>query len=104
MPEYTMSGLKTAAEITSTGYVTEFAFPASEILHRLGLSRYHAMRLRANLLRYEWPRVPGRQLSTGDPTQGRRLMALNWAPVLYGCPHISPLAMGVLILDPKRSN
>jgi len=30
----------------------------------------------------------------------RRLIAMSWAPVLHGCPHISPTVMGSLKLVP----
>jgi len=53
------------------------------------------MTLRAHLLRYRWTKP----FSTAvDPE--RRLIAMSWAPVLHGCPHISPGAMGVLKLVP----
>jgi len=53
------------------------------------------MTLRAHLLRYRWTKP----FSTAvDPE--RRLIAMSWAPVLHGCPHISPGAMGVLKLEP----
>jgi hypothetical protein len=34
----------------------------------------------------------------GNP---RKLLAMNWAPVDYGCPHISRAAMGTIRLANK---
>lgn len=95
-PHWQMDGLQTAATIqqrdgTVTGWTVDIALPAAAVLRRVGQSRYTPMTLRANFLRYEY-------LPTREGTDPRRLLAMNWAPVQYGCPHISPQAMGELQL------
>ncbi|HEX8833538.1 MAG TPA: carbohydrate-binding family 9-like protein [Abditibacteriaceae bacterium] len=65
-------------------------------LHRLGLSEFAPMTLRLNLVRYKY-------LPATDANAPRRLMAMNWAPVSFGCPHISPQAMGFARLMPPPS-
>lgn len=95
---YTMPGLRSAASIQTTGWIAEFAIPAAAAQHRLGQKQWVAgQRVRANLLRYEW------QLEQGEkaPEGKRALIALNWAPVMEGCPHLSPQAMGTLELVGK---
>jgi hypothetical protein len=94
---WSLDGWRTAASIQKsggkvTGWTVDMALPASSILHRLGQTAFTPMTLRANLLRYE--EVP----SPGSPN-GRRMTSINWSPVVFGCPHISPLAMGYLELD-----
>lgn len=81
-------GLKSATAKTKIGWVVDIALPAKPVLKRLGLEKFAPMTLRANLLRYDW--------------QDKRLAPLNWSPVLNGCPHISPGAMGFLKLMPER--
>jgi hypothetical protein len=91
---WTMDGLQTAASQTPDSWTVDFAIPASVVMRRLGTDKFSPMNLRANLLRYEYPRP-----ATGDK---RSLHAQNWAPVQIGCPHISPQAMGFLKLLPRR--
>ncbi len=87
---YTMEGLRTAAAIRPDGWTVELAIPAKSALRRLGAKQFTAgQQLRANLLRYDW-------LLKADGT--RDLIAMNWAPVIDGCPHLSPQAMGHLEL------
>jgi hypothetical protein len=64
-----------------------------DALRRLGLSEFAPMTLRLNLVRYKY-------LPTGDTKNPRRLLAMNWAPTMFGCPHISPQAMGFVQLMP----
>ena len=90
---YTMEGLRTAAAIRPEGWTVELAIPAKTALRRLGAHEWAAgQHLRANLLRYDWP-------LKADGT--RELIAMNWAPVIDGCPHLSPQAMGYLELVAK---
>ncbi len=42
-------------------------------------------------MRYEYPKP-------ADENAKRKLIAMNWAPVMYGQPHISPGAMGYVTL------
>ncbi|MGI4789578.1 MAG: carbohydrate-binding family 9-like protein [Janthinobacterium lividum] len=74
----------------TSGWVIDLAVPADP-LRRLGIKPFRPMRLRTNLLRYETqPGVNGKSV----------FLPMNWAPVRFGCPHISPAAMGTLVLDP----
>ena len=93
---WSLDGWRTAATVQRTagkvtGWTVDMALPAPSVLRRLGTDHYAPMTLRANFLRYE-------QLQETNPKSQRRLLALNWSPVQYGCPHISPLAMGFLTL------
>lgn len=83
-PSWNCAGLKSATANTANGWIVDVALPAKPILKRLGQEKFAPMTLRANVLRYDW--------------QDKRLAPLNWAPVLNGCPHISPGAMGFLRL------
>ncbi len=75
------------------GWIIDLAIPADSVLRRVGLNRFKPMDMRANFLRYDW------LAPTADsPDSDRKLRACNWAPVKYGCPHISPAAMGTLRL------
>lgn len=95
--EWEMEGLRTAGAVVRrdgvvTGWRIEMAIPAAAVVKRCGLDHFAPMELRANFIRYDWPR---------DPVTGKReMLHMNWAPVLRGCPHISPPAMGRLILLP----
>ncbi len=95
-----MPGLRTASKIVQGAghaslWIADFAFPAGATLHRLGLKEYLPMTLRANFLRYDYPIV--------DSAGTRVLCPQNWAPVIIGCPHISPAAMGYVDLLPRSS-
>lgn len=88
-------GLKTATSLLEkdgrfTGWIAEFALPAKTLLKRTGQKNFSAGTLRANFLRYEWVRKDGEK---------RNLIPMNWSPVLFGCPHISPGRMGFLKLQ-----
>ena len=95
---YTMTGLRSAASIQPAGWIAEFAIPAESALHRLGQKQWKAgQSIRANVLRYEWQLEQGEKATAGK----RGLIAMNWAPVMEGCPHLSPQAMGTLELVGK---
>ncbi len=90
---WTCDGLRTAAQAVPGGWVADIAVPAESVCRRLGRKSFQADQvMRANLLRYDRLLQPG-------STQ-RVFVAMNWAPVLNGCPHISPKAMGTLQLQP----
>jgi len=87
--EWDMDGLHVAGRSVNGGWIGEFAIPARALLRRLGRERFQpGDRIRAHLIRYDY--LPG---------EARRLVAMNWAPVYFGCPHISPAAMGELRLS-----
>ena len=89
---YDVEGIHATGATRSGGWTTTLAIPAKAINRRLGRSAFTAGQLlHANLLRYDWSE-PG--------ADGKRaLTAMNWAPVVDGCPHISPKAMGALLLQ-----
>lgn len=64
-----------------------------DALRRLDLDEFKPMTMRLNLIRYKY-------LPAAKAGAERRLLAMNWAPVQYGCPHISPQAMGFARLMP----
>jgi hypothetical protein len=88
---YDLEGLRAAGATRAGGWTATLAIPATAINRRLGSVAFTAgQTLHANLLRYDWSE-PG--------ADGKRaLTAMNWAPVIDGCPHISPKAMGTLLL------
>ncbi len=88
-PTWNFEGLRSATRRIPGGWIAEMALPPAP----LGLPHWKPMMVRANLLRYDWL-VP----ASGES----RLVAMNWAPVFYGCPHISPEAMGMLELLPEE--
>ncbi|MEX0777488.1 MAG: carbohydrate-binding family 9-like protein [Phycisphaeraceae bacterium] len=88
-PEYDMAGLKTATGQTPGGWIADIAIPAAALCRRMEAKSLQPMSMRANFLRYE-----RRQ----QPNGGATLIAMNWAPVLWGHPHCSPQRMGVLRL------
>ena len=97
-PGWNLDGLRTAVSAQRvgrriTGWTVDIALPAKPMLRRLGLDHFAPMTLRANFLRYEYPR--------GNRGAKRSLIAMNWAPVRWGCPHLSPRAMGFLDLIPS---
>ena len=93
--EWTMDGLRTATgrlqqDGRPAGWVADLGIPAKPTLRRLGAQRFSPeMALRINFLRYDRPALPD---------GSRAFIATNWAPVLYGCPHVSPAAMGKIVL------
>ncbi len=93
-PGYEMPDLRIASTSRKQGdqwiWTADFALPAPAVLKRLGKKTYEPMKLRANLVRYH---------NTGLlDDASRRLIAMNWSPVVWGCPHQSPAAMGTLEL------
>jgi hypothetical protein len=92
---YNMKDLRTASLVSGEGptsiWIADFAIPAKAALRRIGKTQFEkGLSLRVNLLRYRWT-APRQDTS-------RRLLAMNWSPVVFGCPHISPAAMGMLTL------
>jgi hypothetical protein len=73
-----------------TGWTVELAIPAAAIMKRRGLNSFVPGELRANFARYDWQPDPG--------TGKRELLPMYWAPVAFGCPHISAGLMGRLVL------
>ncbi len=98
--DYTLEGLKTAASIQKegekvTGWTVDIALPAKAIMRRLGSSKIMPTTMRANFMRYEYP-------APAKPDGKRSLIAMNWAPVMWGSPHVSPQAMGYVTLVEGR--
>lgn len=85
------TGLRTATGRIPGGWSAELAIPAAALTKRSGGGPLTARTMRGNLMRYDHP-------PKGDG--GRELVHMNWAPVAHGCPHISPAAMGELVLLP----
>lgn len=95
---WNMEGFQTATAILrdenkAIGWRADLAIPAAPLLQRLGKSEFGPMTMRLNVLRYDWLQSP--QGSTTDKTS-RQLVAMNWSPVQYGMPHMSPQAMGFI--------
>ncbi len=93
---WNLDGLRTAAgrlqSKGNAGWIVDLAVPAFPLLRRLGVKSFSPMKLRVNLLRYETMAAKGKPV----------FIPMNWAPVMFGCPHISPDAMGTLVLDPRE--
>jgi len=92
IPEWNLAGLKSTARIWTgsggKGWSVIAAFPAKEILHRLGKKEFtQGMRMKLNFVRFNY------YFDVHYP-----LEITNWAPVLAGCAHVSPAGMGTLIL------
>lgn len=89
-PSWNCDGLRTAASFGADGsWIVDIAIPATSVLRRTGKTTFSdGLALRANFIRYDW--VP--------ENDTRTLRAFNWLPVVHGCPHISPRAMGALRL------
>jgi len=93
--DWTMEGFRTATSRIEkdgqlAGWIVDAAIPAKAALRRLGAGKFAPdMTMRINFLRYERPPI-------GDGK--RSFIAMNWAPVIYGCPHVSPAAMGTITL------
>ena len=93
---WNMDKLRTAASIQKTdgrvkGWIVDLALPAGPTLQRLGMNQFAPMKMKVNFLRYEYE-------PASDPKSPTTLYAMDWAPVMYGCPHISPQAMGTIEL------
>ncbi|CAN5389599.1 hypothetical protein BH10PLA1_BH10PLA1_09340 [soil metagenome] len=95
---YDMPDVKVADSVTPQGtqflWIADFSLPAAGVLKRTGKTNFNpAMSLRLNLMRYHW---------TGPiEMKDRKLIATNWSPVTWGCPHQSPAAMGRIELVNK---
>jgi len=94
--DYTLPGLRTAASVKKvgekvTGWTVDIALPGKELMRRMGSAKLSPMTMRANFMRYEYPAPP-------KPDAKRSLIAMNWAPVMWGSPHVSPSAMGYITL------
>jgi len=94
---YDMADVKVVDSVTPAGeqfmWIADFSFPALGVLKRTGKTTFEPMTLRLNLMRYHW---------TGPIEQAdRKLIATNWSPVTWGCPHQSPAAMGTIELVNK---
>lgn len=93
--EWNLDGLKTATaplmkDGKKIGWTTEIAVPAKILAKRYGKNNLFPMTMRANFMRYDWqPNKKGK----------RSMVHMNWSPVQHGCPHISPAAMGYLVLE-----
>jgi hypothetical protein len=90
--EWNLAGLQTAARIwpdsEGRGWSVIAAFPAKEILHRLRKTEFApGMEMKVNFVRFNY-----------FSDARRPLEITNWAPVLAGCAHVSPVGMGTLIL------
>ncbi len=93
-PQWNCPGIIVAAAMADGGWTVEAAIPARVLTARLHTDSLRpGMAMRANFLRYDW--VPDQ-----DEAGPRRLQPQNWSPVVIGCPHISPAAMGHLTLAP----
>ena len=91
--EWNLNGLQTAARIwpetEGQGWSFIAAFPAKEILHRLGKTEFApGMEMKLNFVRFNY------FSDARHPVE-----ITNWAPVLAGCAHVSPAGMGTLILE-----
>jgi len=91
---YEMAGLRNASRVERQGnqyvWIADFALPAKAVLHRMGRDAFAPMSLRLDVLRYH---------NTGPiEEKTRRLIAMNWKPVTFGCPHQSPGAFGKIEL------
>ena len=100
---YTLQGFTTATgrfekDAKPAGWIADAAIPAKASLKRLGTDKFAAgMQMRINFIRYDWP-VDTAAGGAEDGAGKRKLIAMNWAPVLFGCPHVSPAAMGSIKL------
>jgi len=92
LPEWNLDGLKTTTRIwpgsEGQGWSVIAAFPAKEILHRLGKKEFGpGMKIKVNFVRFNY-----------FSDVHHPLEITNWAPVLGGCAHVSPAGMGTLVL------
>ena len=92
--EWNLKDLKTATAPLmkngkKIGWTTEIAIPAKELTKRYGKKKLFPTTMRANFMRYDYQ----------SNKKGKKSMVhMNWTPVQYGCPHISPAAMGYMHL------
>ena len=91
---YDMPGLRNASHYERHGdawvWIADFALPAKAVLKRVGESNFSPRTLRLNLVRYAHLAHPS------DPNHA--MIAMNWSPVKWGCPHQSPAAMRTIRL------
>jgi hypothetical protein len=100
-----MEDLKTATKLLSSGSKTigwrvDIAIPAVSLLKGLKRKRFSPMTMRLNVLRYDWLKPVGMPASNNS---SRRLVAMNWSPVQFGMPHMSPQSMGFVVLKGSNS-
>lgn len=89
---WNLDGLRSAASRTTNGWIIDVVLPAKGLLRRIGGDSFSPEQvLRANVLRYDWPKGPDGK---------REHLPLDWAPTLAGCPHISAAALGTFRLLP----
>lgn len=96
--EWDMEGLITSGRKvyddagTLKGWNVEMAIPAEDIMKRKGKAYFEPTKLRANFMRYK-------HIFKEDK---HSMIHMNWSPVQFGCPHISPARMGTLNLVTKN--
>ena len=73
------------------GWTVEMAIPAKLLMKRWDGGDLRPLEMRANFVRYDHPRK-----EDGE----REVIFMSWGTVEHGCPHISPAAMGRLLLQP----
>ena len=90
-----LPGLTVAAARGADGWTVEAALPAEPLLKRLALKALVPLTLHLQVMRYDW---------SGPRSDAARVLhQANWVPVLSGCPHLSPLRMGQLVLRDASS-
>lgn len=77
-----------------TGWTVEMAIPASVIMRRHRKKEIEPISFRANFMRYD---------HQPNPNGKRKPIHMNWSPVEHGCPHMSPEAMGHVMLEKPLS-
>ncbi len=86
---YSIPGLRSATRLTDDGWIADLLIPAAAMWPDEARPALGPGTIRANLLRYDWVQ---------QPDDSRRLIAMNWSPVAWGMPHLSPHRMGYLHL------
>lgn len=98
---WTLKGLQVAGRIVHeegrpAAWTVEFAIPAEALGKRYGVKILSpGMTLRCNLVRHEY--------RPNADSEDRELIAAYWAPVVFGSPHLSPAAMGRLVLTDEEA-
>jgi hypothetical protein len=92
-PGLDLDGLRVASSLEDGQWLVDLAIPAMKGITTAG-GAFRLGALRGNFLRYggTW----------GSDGKRVELLAMNWVPVLRGCPHLSPTRMGWLDLQPPR--
>ncbi len=88
---YDIASLRSATHVTEDGWMADLFVPADAMWPKMAHPALKTGTICANLLRYDWVKLAD---------HSRRLIAMNWSPVAWGQPHLSPHAMGVLDLQP----